>query len=118
MTPPSSFSSLRKPGRSSVVGRTTKGDAGLTTRQLECLRLASQGCSSHDIAIKLSLSPRTVQEHFMNACARLKVATTVQAIARLVAEGRLDHLQVSGGRITVANIRVEPTASGSFNQDI
>jgi len=61
-------------------------------RQLQCLRLASQGWSSRQIAVDLSLSHRTVQEHLMNACSRLGVATSVQAVARLIATGDIERL--------------------------
>jgi len=64
---------------------------GLTLRQLQCLRLASQGWSSREIAVNLSLSHRTVQEHLMNACSRLGVATSVQAVARLIASGEIER---------------------------
>lgn len=63
----------------------------LTSRQLQCLRLASQGYSCSEIAARLSLSNRTVQEHFMNACSRLGVATSVQAVARLIALGDIER---------------------------
>lgn len=64
----------------------------LTMRQLQCLCLASQGWSSRQIAVDLSLSHRTVQEHLMNACSRLGVATSVQAVARLIATGDIERL--------------------------
>lgn len=61
----------------------------LTTRQLECLSWAQSGKSSFDIGTILGLSPRTVDWHVRDACARLGVRTRVQAVSQAVALGYL-----------------------------
>jgi len=60
----------------------------LSERQLDCLRLAARGLTSAGIGGRLSLSPRTVDEHLMLACRTLGVRTRVQAVARLALEDR------------------------------
>lgn len=53
----------------------------LTRRQLDCLQWALEGRTSSEIAERLGLSHRTVEEHFQKACATLGVRTRVQACA-------------------------------------
>lgn len=55
----------------------------LSERQLQCLRLAASGLTSTAIALEMSVSPRTVDEHIAMACRTLGVRTRVQAVARL-----------------------------------
>jgi LuxR family quorum sensing-dependent transcriptional regulator len=59
----------------------------LTARQMECLKWALQGKSAVHIGEMLGLSPRTVEEHFAEACKRLGVRNRVQAVARAVLLG-------------------------------
>jgi DNA-binding CsgD family transcriptional regulator len=54
----------------------------LSPRQIECLRLAAAGQTSHDIAATLGLSSRTVDQYVGEACERLKVRNRVQAVAK------------------------------------
>ena len=63
--------------------------ATLTFRQLECLRWAQAGKSSTDIGVILALSPRTVETHLAQACARLGVRTRIQAISLAIEIGLL-----------------------------
>lgn len=60
----------------------------LSPRQSQCLALAARGCSSADIAARLGLSPRTVDEHLAAACRALGVRTRIQAVAQLAARRR------------------------------
>ena len=57
--------------------------ATLTTRQRDCLRLASPGCKSEEIAARLGLSVGTVETHIKAARAKLG------GISRYVAAERL-----------------------------
>lgn len=57
--------------------------ASLTTRQRDCLRLASPGCKSEEIAARLGLSVGTVETHIKAARAKLG------GISRYVAAERL-----------------------------
>ncbi len=54
----------------------------LTERELEVLRLISQGLNNQDIAQKLFLSPKTVRNHITNIFSKLQVADRAQAIVR------------------------------------
>ncbi len=54
----------------------------LTTREREVLHLAAEGCTSADIAARLSLSPRTVEMHVRNTLAKLDCRSRTEATAR------------------------------------
>jgi DNA-binding NarL/FixJ family response regulator len=54
----------------------------LTERELEVLRLISQGLNNQEIAQKLVLSPKTVRNHITNIFSKLQVADRAQAIVR------------------------------------
>jgi DNA-binding NarL/FixJ family response regulator len=54
----------------------------LTERELEILRMISQGLSNQEIAQKLVLSPKTVRNHITNIFSKLQVADRAQAIVR------------------------------------
>ncbi len=63
-------------------------DAGadlLTQRERDTLRLADQGLSNKEIAIRLSLSPGTVRNYLSDAAAKLGASNRIEAgrIARL-----------------------------------
>jgi two-component system, NarL family, response regulator LiaR len=51
----------------------------LTERELEVLRLVSQGCSNKEIALKLSVSELTVRTHVSNILGKLHLASRTQA---------------------------------------
>jgi DNA-binding NarL/FixJ family response regulator len=54
----------------------------LTERELEILRLISQGLNNSEIAQKLYLSPKTVRNHITSIFSKLQVADRAQAIVR------------------------------------
>jgi DNA-binding NarL/FixJ family response regulator len=54
----------------------------LTDRELEVLRLISQGHNNQEIAQRLVLSPKTVRNHITNIFSKLQVADRAQAIVR------------------------------------
>jgi len=56
--------------------------AGLTSRELEVLRLLVAGGSNREIADSLFVSPRTVQAHLANLFGKLDVHTRPGAVAR------------------------------------
>ena len=62
-------------------------DLRLSSRQIECLRLAAAGQTSVEIAAALGLSSRTVDQYVGEACERLKVRNRVQAVAKAVELG-------------------------------
>ncbi len=55
--------------------------AGLTTRELEVLRLLSDGNSNESIAKSLHIAPDTVRAHVRKAMAKLGSTTRTQAVA-------------------------------------
>jgi DNA-binding CsgD family transcriptional regulator len=57
------------------------GSRTLTSRELECLRWVSVGKTDAEIAVILSIKPRTARFHIENAKRKLGVATRVQAVA-------------------------------------
>lgn len=59
----------------------------LSERELDVLRLASQGLSNQDIADKLILSLRTVQAHFSHIFNKLQVSSRTEAVVRALKEG-------------------------------
>ena len=58
------------------------GDAGLTRRESEVLRLVSKGLTNREIARDLFLSPRTVDVHIRNLLAKLGCRTRTEAARR------------------------------------
>jgi LuxR family transcriptional regulator of spore coat protein len=61
----------------------------LSEREVDCLRLASDGLSSPKIARVLGLSPRTVDEYLSSACLKLGVRTRIQAVGKAIRLGVL-----------------------------
>jgi DNA-binding CsgD family transcriptional regulator len=53
----------------------------LTARELECLRWVAVGKTDSEIAVILSIKPRTARFHIENAKRKMGVATRVQAVA-------------------------------------
>ena len=65
------------------VPRRREGPAGLTTREIEVLRLAARGLTNKDIAATLFLSPKTVANHIEHIYT--KIGATTRAMASLYA---------------------------------
>ena len=59
----------------------------LTERELEVLRLISQGLNNMEITQKLVLSPKTVRNHITSIFSKLQVADRAQAIVKAREEG-------------------------------
>jgi NarL family two-component system response regulator LiaR len=59
----------------------------LTERELEVLRLVSQGCSNKEIALKLSVSELTVRTHVSNILGKLHLASRTQAALYALQKG-------------------------------
>jgi DNA-binding CsgD family transcriptional regulator/tetratricopeptide (TPR) repeat protein len=72
------------------AGRTRANKAGLTSRQVDVLRLLSRGCTNAEIASQLVLSVRTVDSHVAAVLGKLGVASRRAAAARAAALGVLD----------------------------
>jgi LuxR family transcriptional regulator len=61
--------------------------APLSKRERECLGLAAHGLTTDDIALKLTISARTVQFHFDSIRSKLGAANRQEAIALAVQTG-------------------------------
>jgi len=68
-------------GAARADGATELDDLGLTTRELEVLRLVAEGHSNGEIAEQLFISRKTASVHVSNILAKLGVTTRVQAAA-------------------------------------
>ena len=61
----------------------------LTPREIEILRLASEGLAGPAIAARLYVSPATIKTHFENIYAKYGVTDRVTAVAKAIREGLL-----------------------------
>jgi DNA-binding CsgD family transcriptional regulator len=71
--------------RLGMLGR--GGQADLTTRESDCLRMAARGLTSADIGGKLGIAERTVNFHMRNVLRKLDAANRAEAIAKALARG-------------------------------
>ena len=72
---------LGEPGAPAAATPAVPCDELLTPRQLEVLRLVSQGLTDGEIATRLVLSKHTVHRHVQNAYARLGCSSRAAAVA-------------------------------------
>jgi DNA-binding NarL/FixJ family response regulator len=75
---------------------TAANPAGLTTREAEVLTLLAAGLTNAEIAARLVLSGRTVDNHVSAILRKLGVRTRGEASARATAGP--DRAEVTGGR--------------------
>lgn len=61
---------------------TPSAPAGLTTREMEVLRLLAEGATNAQIATDLFISPKTASVHVSNILAKLEVPNRATAGAR------------------------------------
>ena len=54
----------------------------LTSRELEVLRLLSEGLSNKEIASRLVVAPGTIKQHLKNICRKLGAHGRMQAVRR------------------------------------
>lgn len=64
--------------------------AGLTAREIECIRLVARGCSDNAVAKALGIAPSTAHEFIEKAKRRLKTRSRVQMVAVAVSLGIVD----------------------------
>jgi len=77
---------IRTPGK--VADENLK--EALTEREIEILKLATEGLSNQEIADKLSLSLRTVQAHFNHIFNKLEVSSRTEAVVLALKKGWID----------------------------
>lgn len=65
--------------------------AELTQRERQILHLIAEGCSNDNIAERLSISPKTVDNHRTRLMAKLNVHSVAQLLAFALKEGLLDQ---------------------------
>ena len=73
---------LKNLGARPVARRPAPRDQLLTPRELEVLRLVSEGLTDGDIAARLVLSKHTIHRHLQNAYARLGCSSRASAVAK------------------------------------
>ncbi|MPV35607.1 HD domain-containing phosphohydrolase [Georgenia subflava] len=67
------------------------GVAGLTERQVEVLRLVTQGLTNRQIGDRLGVSPRTAEHHVQDIYVRIGVSTRPAAALFAMEHGLLEH---------------------------
>jgi ATP/maltotriose-dependent transcriptional regulator MalT len=75
--------------RSASPSFTSKDAGGLTARELEVLRLISNGLSNLEIAERLCISEHTVHRHVANTLSKLDVSSRSAAVAHVAKLGLL-----------------------------
>ncbi len=75
------------PATPPAAARPPKYPAGLTTREVEVLRLVAQGLTDAQVAEQLVVSPRTVSTHLTSIYGKLGVATRSAATRFAVEQG-------------------------------
>jgi DNA-binding CsgD family transcriptional regulator len=62
-----------------AVGRRREWPAGLTTREIDVLRLVARGLSSKQIAMQLVITPKTARNHIEHIYAKIDASSRVAA---------------------------------------
>jgi DNA-binding NarL/FixJ family response regulator len=75
---------------SSLRTRVDTPAEGLTSRELEVLRLLGAGKANKEIAVELSISERTARTHVSNILSKLNLSSRTQAALWAVREGVVD----------------------------
>jgi len=73
---------LERSGREDARRTLSRAKLELTPRELEVLRLLTEGSRAADIATDLVISPKTVSNHVQRILGKLGVHTQAQAVAR------------------------------------
>ena len=68
-------------------GATRANPAGLTSKELQVLKLLAQGCSSAQLARRMHRSPKTVDHHVSSLLEKLGVHSRTEAVAAAFARG-------------------------------
>ena len=72
------------------IQRKSSSKYALTPREKDILKLVVKGASNHDIAQKLYLSTRTIENYRLNLCLKLEVKNTAGLIRKAIELGYYD----------------------------
>jgi DNA-binding NarL/FixJ family response regulator len=70
--------------------RPGNGEAPLSSRERDVVRLVADGLSNDEIAARLSISPKTVESHLRRLFERHRLASRTELAARALRDGWLD----------------------------
>ena len=77
-----------------AVARIRPGDLGrvraMSKRELECLKLTANGCTSEEIARRLKLSVHTANQYLTQSAHKLNAVNRMQAVAKALRLGLID----------------------------
>lgn len=65
----------------------------LSTRETEIITLIANGFSDKEIAIKINISPRTIQTHVTRICLKLNARNRVHAVTKVFLKNIAYNLQ-------------------------
>ena len=81
----------------------TPGDASLTRRELEVLRLLAEGMRPREIARELVISPKTVSNHIQRVLGKLGAHSSAEAVAIAYKEGFGNGTETSDTRTSLSD---------------
>lgn len=70
--------------------------SGLSTRELDVLRLVAEGLSNRDVALRLHISENTVKNHLRSVHDKLGVTSRTEAVVTAVRNGLLSEIGPHG----------------------
>ncbi|MGW1240319.1 helix-turn-helix transcriptional regulator [Streptomyces bobili] len=80
---------LRALGAPATTGRPPESPrASLTAQQLRVALMAAEGATNREIAVRLALSPRTIDHHLRGVFNRLGIRSRIELVRLLAEEGR------------------------------
>jgi DNA-binding CsgD family transcriptional regulator len=80
-----------------TVGRRREWPAGLTTREVEVLRLSARGLSNKQIAQQLVISPKTAGSHVEHIYHKIDASNRAQASLFAMRHGLMRNARATGG---------------------
>jgi len=80
-------------------GKTGVGSGNLGSRELQVLKLATQGMGNKQIASELCISDQTVATHFVNIFRKLEVESRMEAVLHAIKKGWVNVDDLGGKKI-------------------
>jgi DNA-binding NarL/FixJ family response regulator len=84
-------------GEAAGMNRSPEGEANLSAREADVLRLTAQGFSNKEISGRLDVSVKTVETYKMRGAEKLGLRTRAEIVRYAVAHGWLESLQDPSG---------------------